>query len=224
MNAITAPHQQAMLAGSRSSEQLQYRSMRFELALSDNTGRSVTLSVAAESLQFQGQYDRFGMVASGGASDRMLDQMRRVAGEEIAAQVQAQDGGRAQHSERVSLSAESRSLAVAGDADLLHDHFGAANTADRIYDFVGQLARKAGVEAGGAGFQDLLAQARKGVEQGFDAVEGALGALPEISKQTRAVLDRMFEQVRTDPSGPRPDAGTILDQMLAQLEQEADAS
>jgi len=99
---------------------------------------------------------------------------------------------------------------------MLQDYFGGAKTADRIYDFVGKLARKAGIENGSDGFKDMLKQARKGVEQGFEAVQQALGELPEVSKQTRAVLDRMFEQAQSDPAGPRPHASNILEQLLAE--------
>jgi hypothetical protein len=220
MDAINARNAAppSLLTGSRESEQLRYQSLNYELSLQDNQGRAVTLSLAAESLNYQHTYDRFGVVGGQhgkGPSESVIETVRRFAGDAVADQIAQQHGGVVVQHEELSLSASSLQLEVAGDMSLLEDYFSEAGTADRIFDFVSGLAARAGIEMGGEGFESFLSHAREGVQAGFEAVGAALGGLPEISQRTQTVLDRMFNQLAADPTGERPDAQLILEQLLA---------
>lgn len=200
--------------GSSRREELNYQSFDLDLSLSDNRGRSVSLSISSEQLSYMGTYDKFGVTAGKGpqalsphgkAPQGIAELVRKFAGDAAAEQFQAlsnkhgsEQGFSVQH-EELSLEYESLSIEIEGDASLLKDYFSAPETALRIMDFAKSLGAMAGVQPGGEGFDHFLSEISRGIEEGFEAVESILGKLPEISQNTHSLLHEMLDALAIDP-------------------------
>ncbi len=190
------PSSSASVYASREVETLRYQSIDFELSLTDNRGRSVDLSFSSEQLNYSRTYNQFGAVATIGKQHdtaTIMDEARQFIGGAIAEQGRAV----AQH-ESQSLDYSSLNLNIEGDVSLLSDYFASDVTAQRIFDFVTGL--NPGLDAHSDAFSNFADEIQKGVAEGFAQAQHLLGELPEVSNETRSLLDIMLAQFKEDPA------------------------
>ncbi|NRA38734.1 MAG: DUF5610 domain-containing protein [Planctomycetes bacterium] len=200
------------VSSERSVEHLKYQALTFDLELQDNRGRSVSVSFSSEQLDYSRTYDRYGAVANiGGSLDpstNMLDQVRKMASENISRQGMAL----IEHQEE-RLQYQTSELKIEGDVSLLQDYFSSSNTADRILNFVDKLAGAAGIDKNDTHvFDNFMQDIRQGIADGFAQAEHILGSLPEISIETQNLLELLLNQYQEDPQ-EIPQACDYLEQV-----------
>ncbi len=214
MNSVAAPSRGGLVSLESQRASLSYRSTDMALSLSDNRGREVHVAFSTEQLDYNMTYDRFGAVKGGGNghANGVVDKIRQYAGEEAAKQFQEMRGGSVMYErEEVSLSYEAMSFEVSGDVSLLQDFFSSENTAQRIFDFATGLG--AGIDPSGEAFGGFMDQIREGIAQGFEMAEAMLGDLPQVSEDTRELLQLMLDAFEADPQGGRVKAADYLGQL-----------
>ena len=194
-----------LMSGSRERHELTYQSLNLSLSVADNQGRQFELSFSKEYLAYSGTYDRFGMIASpngSSAADALVERVRAFAGDSIAEQFRNMAGERgllpknetyAWQSRRIEMMSVNTSFSIEGDSDLIRDYFSASSTARRIFDFARALGSH--LEPGSDEFSAFLTQIRSGIEAGFEMAEAVLGPLPEVSKETHALLRLMLDSL-----------------------------
>lgn len=183
----------SMLAEQR-SQRLQVQSLQLELHISSADGRSASLRLDHQSLTMSGSYTRLGLLTAAGSGGG--DLMGRV--RELVASTLERQGAVEFYSERQEHQISRSQLQLTGDLDLLRGHLSAPSTAQRIFDFVSGLGRSAGIDftPGASSFVGFMEQISRGVAEGFRQAQALLGELPEISQQTRHLLDHMLEALR----------------------------
>lgn len=211
-NANNQSNGMMAIRGERSVEKLSYRSMSFDLNLSDNRGRSVSVSFSSEQLDYSRTYDRFaavtGVNSSSDPMDSLFDQVKRIASNNIAEQ-----GMALIERQQEKLSYQSQSLTIEGDVSLLKDYFSSTNTADRIMNFVDRMG--AGVDtANDQGFGNFMSEITRGINEGIAQAAYMLGGLPDVSVETQSLLQLMLGAYQQNP-GNVPQAVDFLEQVRA---------
>ncbi|TVR44986.1 MAG: hypothetical protein EA402_05480 [Planctomycetota bacterium] len=159
-------------------ERLVSKQAEYRLEIRSPDGRRASLSFDYSSINWERQYTRASVTS---ASEAMAQGRQQGLRESLAAEL-------VHH--RESISASQWQLRIEGDVGLLRDHFAAAPTAQRIFDFATGLGK--GMAVDDPRFARFAAEINRGIASGFQQAAAALGSLHEISHHTRSLLDSML--------------------------------